>query len=162
MTIINIDKTNFSKVQHIYQQGILSGAATFETEVPDWHYWDINHLPYGRIIAKNKTHFLGWAALSAVSKRKVYAGVAEVSVYVDAQFRGQNVGDFLLKKLIEISEKNNIWTLQSGIMRANTPSLKLHKNNDFRIIGYKEKIGQLNGIWLDNIILERRSHTVGL
>lgn len=161
MKIITINKTNFSEVQSIYQDGIATGVATFETVVPDWDYWNNNHLFIGRILAIKDDQYLGWASLSATSKRKDYFGVAEVSVYVSKHFRGQKIGDFLLKKLIEISEQHNIWTLQAGIMRANTASLKLHTNNQFRVIGYKEKIGQLNGIWLDNVILERRSKTVG-
>jgi phosphinothricin acetyltransferase len=162
MQIITINKANFSEVQSIYQQGIATGVATFEIVVPDWEYWNNNHLPIGRILAIKDDQFLGWASLSAVSKRKVYSGVAEVSVYVSKHFRGQKVGDFLLKKLIKISEQNNIWTLQAGIMRANTASLKLHTNNQFRVIGYKENIGQLHGLWMDNIMLERRSKTVGI
>lgn len=161
MKIITINKANFSEVQSIYQDCIATEVATFETVVPDWEYWNNNHLPIGRILAIKDDQFLGWAALSAVSKRKVYSGVAEVSIYVSKHFRGQKIGDFLLKKLIKISEQHNIWTLQAGIMRANKASLRLHTNNGFRIVGYKEKIGQLNGIWLDNVILERRSKTVG-
>ena len=162
MQIITINKANFSEVQSIYQQGISTGVATFETVLPDWEYWNNDHLPIGRILAIKDDQFLGWASLSAVSKRKVYSGVAEVSVYVSKHFRGQKVGDFLLKKLIKISEQNNIWTLQAGIMRANIASLKLHTNNQFRVIGYKENIGQLHGLWMDNIMLERRSKKVGI
>ena len=156
-----INKANFKEVQRIYQEGLDTGIATFETTVPNWEYWNDNHQTFGRIIAKNDTNYLGWAALSPASKRQVYSGVAEVSVYVSEEFRGQGIGKFLLDNLIKISEKNNIWTLQAGIMRANKSSIKMHQNCGFRIVGYKEKIGQLNTIWLDNIILERRSQITG-
>lgn len=161
MKTISINQTNFPEVQRIYKEGIDTGVATFETQVPDWDYWDANHLPFARILAIKDNMYLGWAALSATSKRKVYSGVAEVSVYVSSACRGQNIGDFLMKELIKISEQNNIWSLQSSIMRANPASLKLHTNNGFRVIGFKEKIGQLHGVWLDNILLERRSNVTG-
>jgi phosphinothricin acetyltransferase len=162
MKIVSINRSNFPEVQRIYKEGIDTGVATFETKIPNWTHWDANHLSFGRILLIDGNQFLGWAALSVVSKREVYSGVAEVSVYVSKNYRGQNIGDYLLKALIKVSQNNTIWTLQAAIMRANEASIKLHTNNGFRIVGYKEKIGKLKGIWLDNIILERRSNIIGI
>ena len=162
MNIIPINKDNYCYVQDIYKQGIETGIATFETNIPDWNTWNNSHLSFSRILIEENNNYLGWAALSATSKRAVYKGVAEVSVYVSKQFRGKGIGNKLLQKLIELSEANNIWTLQSGIMRANKGSIKIHLKCGFRIIGYREKIGKLNNKWLDNVILERRSKKTGL
>lgn len=162
MEFIGINKTNYAHVQTIYKEGINTALATFETEVPDWDKWQAAHLTFGRLLAREKNAYLGWAALSATSIRPVYRGVAEVSVYVAKDHRGQGIGKRLLEQLITISENNEIWTLQAGIMRANKSSLNLHLGCGFRIVGYREKIGQLNNKWLDNIILERRSKTIGV
>ena len=162
MEIISISEENYVEVARIYKEGLQTGLATFETEVPHWEKWDVGHLSFGRILAVYEQNFLGWAALSPVSSRCVYGGVAEVSVYVSAAAREKGVGEFLLKNLIEISEENNIWTLQSGIFRDNIASHKLHLKCGFREIGYREKIGQLNGVWKDNVLLERRSKLVGV
>ncbi|MDN3725452.1 N-acetyltransferase family protein [Aequorivita sp. SDUM287046] len=162
MNLINISEENYPEVSRIYEEGLQTGTATFETVIPNWEKWDAGHLPFGRIMAmENKTH-LGWAALSPVSSRCVYGGVAEVSVYVSDGARGKGVGEFLLKNLIAMSEANNIWTLQSGIFRDNLASHKLHLKCGFREIGYKEKVGQLHGVWKDNVLLERRSKIVGI
>ncbi len=161
MVIEKITATNFDAVAKIYAEGLATGLATFETKVPSWEHWDSSHLPYGRIAATQDS-MLGWAALSPVSSRCVYGGVAEVSVYVAAAARGKGVGKFLLDQLISISEANGIWTLQSGIMQANTASLKLHEKCGFRTIGYREKVAQLHGQWLDNVLMERRSKIIGI
>ncbi len=162
MNLINISAENYPEVARIYGEGLQTGTATFETTIPNWEKWDAGHLSFGRILAVDENKYLGWAALSPVSSRCVYGGVAEVSVYISENARGKGVGEFLLKKLIEISEENNIWTLQSGIFRENTASHRLHSKCGFREIGYKEKVGQLNGIWKDNVLLERRSKIVGI
>ena len=162
MKLIEISEENYSEVARIYGEGLQTGTATFETTIPSWEKWNDGHLPFGRILAVEKDRYLGWASLSPVSSRCVYGGVAEVSVYVSDSARGKGVGEFLLKKLIEISEENNIWTLQSGIFRDNIASHKLHIKCGFREIGFKEKVGQLRGIWKDNVLLERRSKIVGL
>lgn len=162
MKFIPIDKNNYCYVQDIYKEGINTQTATFETTIPDWDTWDNAHLKFSRILITKNTMFLGWAALTPVSKRHVYRGVAEVSVYVSKHHRGKGIGKLLMQKLIETSETNSIWTLQAGIMRANKSSIKLHLNCGFRIIGYRERIGKLNNEWLDNIILERRSKLVGI
>jgi L-amino acid N-acyltransferase YncA len=160
---INIDimlPEHWPKVSKIYKEGILTGMATFEKEIPSWEDWDSNHLKVCRIIASVNGDIVGWAALSPVSSRCVYGGVGEVSVYVGQEFRGNRIGEKLLIKLISESEKNGLWTIQSGIFPENITSIKLHEKVGFRRIGYREKIGELNGIWKDNILLERRSKLV--
>lgn len=154
-----INKGNFQEVMEIYQDGINTGIATFETTLPEWESWDKTHLPYGRI-ALYENKITAWGALSPVSSRCVYGGVAELSVYVSKQFRRKGHGQRVLNKLIEISEANNIWTLQASIFRENKASCALHINCGFREIGYREKIGCLNGVWHDNILFERRSSRI--
>ena len=154
--------THWEAVRSIYQQGIDTGNATFQTSAPDWNEWNNGHLQTCRIIALNNDSVLGWAALTPVSGRCVYAGVAEVSVYVAEGSRGKNIGNMLLKELISESEKNNIWTLQAGIFPENIGSIRLHEANDFRIVGFREKIGKMNGKWRDTILLERRSNVAGV
>ena len=162
MKLIEISEENYPEVARIYGEGLQTGTATFETTIPSWEKWDAGHLSFSRILAVEKGNYLGWASLSPVSSRCVYGGVAEVSVYVSDSARGKGVGEFLLKKLIEISEENNIWTLQSGIFRDNIASHKLHIKCGFREVGYKEKVGQLHSVWKDNVLLERRSKVVGI
>ncbi|MDP5082492.1 MAG: GNAT family N-acetyltransferase [Winogradskyella sp.] len=162
MEFVTISEDNYKYVAKIYEEGIKTGVATFETSVPPWKAWDASHFPFSRIALLNKNQMLGWAALSPVSIRKVYCGVAEVTVYVTKNERAKGFGTRLLNALIAQSEKNNIWTLQSSIMELNQASLKMHLSSGFREIGYREKIGNLNGKWLNNIILERRSQRIGL
>jgi L-amino acid N-acyltransferase YncA len=149
-------------VRAIYLDGIATGQATFETEAPSWEKWDAGHLPSPRLVARESDDVLGWAALSPVSERCVYAGVAEISVYVSATHRGRGVGGKLLTSLIEESEKNGIWTLQAGIFQENTASLALHRSCGFREVGRRERIGKMNGVWRDTVLLERRSNLVGV
>jgi phosphinothricin acetyltransferase len=146
----------------IYEQGIATGNATFETSVPEWESWDAKHLPNCRLVARHGTDVLGWAALTHVSSRPAYRGVAEVSVYVAGSARGQRIGSTLLSALVEASEAAGIWTLQAGILSENTVSLRLHENHGFRRVGIREKIGCLNGQWRDVVLLERRSNKVGI
>ncbi len=149
-------------VADIYKQGIETGMATFETSVPEWGQWNENHIESCRLIAKLDGKIVGWAALSAVSSRCVYGGVAEVSVYVSNDARGKKIGAYLLKTLIDQSEEQGYWTLQSGIFPENLASIKLHEKQGFRKIGYRERIGQLDGDWKDNILMEKRSNKKGL
>lgn len=153
---------DWQPVKAIYEGGIATGMATFEQNAPDWAHWDAAHLPFGRFVVTIDDDIAGWAALSPVSNRCVYGGVAEVSVYVSERYRGQGVGKQLLKKLIADSEHNGIWTLQAGIFTENKASVRLHESVGFRLIGYREKIGKLRGQWKDNFMLERRSEKVGL
>ena len=149
-------------VADIYRQGIESGNATFQMEIPTWEDWNSAHLKSCRIVACIDNEIIGWAALTPVSVRSVYAGVAEVSVYVSNRFKGHKVGTRLFENLISESEKAGIWTLQASIFSENTASLKLHENYGFRKIGFREKIGKMNGVWRDTILLERRSRVIGL
>ena len=149
-------------VKRIYEEGIQTGHATFETTALEWDAWDNAHLKICRFVAVDGGEVLGWAALTAVSGRCVYAGVAEVSVYMSAVARGKGIGKLLLQKLIEESEENNLWTLQSGIFPENTVSRKMHEHCGFRLIGKRERIGKMNGSWRDTLLLERRSNKVGL
>jgi len=149
-------------VAAVYLEGIASGHATFETSAPSFSEWDQAHLPFARIVARRAGLVVGWAALSPVSRRHVYAGVAEVSVYVSASSRGAGVGRRLLTALINESEQNGIWTLQAGIFPENIGSLALHRSCGFREVGRRERIGKLRNIWRDTIMLERRSNSVGV
>ncbi|SFK61295.1 phosphinothricin acetyltransferase [Halobacillus dabanensis] len=152
---------DWEEVRKIYCEGIATGNATFQKEVPSWGEWDNSHTPECRIVARSKGEILGWAALSPVSNRCVYAGVAEVSVYVSQISEGKGIGSFLLKSLIEKSEDNGFWTLQSGIFPENVSSLKIHYKNGFREVGRRERIGEMDGMWRDTILLERRSKAIG-
>jgi L-amino acid N-acyltransferase YncA len=149
-------------VKKIYEEGIATGNATFQTAAPGWEEWDTTHVKNARLVAVENKEVLGWAALTAVSGRCVYAGVAEVSVYVTAAARGKGVGKKLLQTLVEESEKNNFWTLQAGIFPENNSSIKIHDDCGFRMIGRREKIGKMNGIWRDTLLLERRSTITGI
>ncbi len=150
-------------VRDIYLQGIAGGNATFETHAPEWETWDKAHLSTCRLVARQSDGIIsGWAALSPVSSRCVYAGVAEVSVYVATRTQHQGIGKALLKTLIAASEENGIWTLQAGIMANNQASIQLHAACGFRLVGRRERIGQLAGVWRDTVLMERRSNTVGV
>jgi phosphinothricin acetyltransferase len=149
-------------VRAIYLEGVATGQATFETEAPDWERWDDGHLPQCRIVARSGDGILGWAALSPVSKREAYAGVAEVSVYVAASARGSGVGGALMRALIESSERQGVWTLQSSIFPENHASVALHLKHGFREVGRRERIARRHGVWRDTIVLERRSRAVGV
>jgi len=148
-------------VRSIYLDGIDTGEATFETTAPTWTQWDATHLPAPRLIAAAEDLVIGWAALSQISERAVYAGVAEVSVYVANAWRGRGVGRALLEKLVEESENHGIWTLQASVFPENVASRGIHKSCGFREVGTRERIGKRDGIWRDTILLERRSQSVG-
>ncbi len=153
---------DWEAVRAIYEEGIASGLATFETGAPAWENWNLNHLPVCRLAARSGDRLAGWAALSPVSRRKVYAGVAEVSIYIAGWAHGQGLGRALLKELIAESERAGIWTLQATIFAINTASLRLHRSCGFREVGRRERIAQRDGIWLDTVVLERRSAVVGV
>jgi L-amino acid N-acyltransferase YncA len=158
LKIREMTSQDWQSVSVIYAEGIATRNATFETEVPTWEIWDTGHLTVGRFVAVKDGEISGWTALSGYSSRQVYRGVAQVSVYIAEQARGQGIGKFLLKFLVEESERAGFWTLQSGIFPENTASLALHAKCGFRQVGYRERIGQLDSIWRDVILLERRSH----
>ena len=163
ITIRPLEPEDWPAVREIYAQGIATGEATLETSPPEWETWDQSHVAKHRFVATSDGgEIAGWAALTPVSGRCVYAGVAEVSVYIGIVFRGQQVGDALLKYLILESEKDAYWTLQAGIFPENIPSIGLHIKNGFRVIGYRENIGKMNGVWRSVNLLERRSKVVGV
>jgi L-amino acid N-acyltransferase YncA len=153
---------HFPRVSSIFGQGISTGNATFETSAPSWEQWNESHLLHSRLVAIDQEEVVGWAALSPVSKRQVYIGVAEVSVYVSLTHSGRGIGRTLLRSLISESENNGIWTLNAGIFPENTVSIHLHESLGFRRIGYRERIGKLNGIWRDTLQFERRSSISGI
>jgi phosphinothricin acetyltransferase len=144
----------------IYLEGIATGHATFETQAPSWQEWDEAHLQCGRLVARAGGRIVGWAALSPVSRRQVYSGVAEVSVYVGSQSRGQGIGRALLEQLIRDSEEHAVWTLQAAVFPDNEATVSLHKRCGFREVGRRERIGKLNGEWRDTLLLERRSPAI--
>jgi len=152
---------DWDAVRAIYIEGISTGNSTFEQSAPDWETWDQGHLPSCRLVARAGSEVLGWTALSPVSRRQVYAGVAEFSIYVAERARGRRVGAALLKALIELSEREGIWTLQSGIFPENTASLDLCRRFGFRIVGTRERVGCMHGRWRDVVLLERRSDVAG-
>lgn len=153
---------DWPQVQAIYQEGIATGHATFEQSAPDWDMWDHKHLPVCRLVARRDGNVLGWAALTPYSARAVYAGVAEESIYVADAVRGQGIGHLLLDALVNASEAAGFWTLQAGIFPENQSSIRLHERCGFRIVGRRQAIGKMNGVWRDVLLLERRSRTVGL
>ena len=155
-------EADWESVRTIYEEGIATGNATFETRVPGWDEWDSRHLRTCRLVARREGEVIAWAALSSVSDRCVYAGVAEVSVYVAASARGRGVGKALLRALVEASEDEGIWTLQAGIFPENEASINLHKVSGFREVGCRERLGQVNGVWRDVVLMERRSEVVGV
>ncbi|HKU73687.1 MAG TPA: GNAT family N-acetyltransferase [Pyrinomonadaceae bacterium] len=148
--------SDWEQVRSIYLEGVRSGNSTFETDAPSWKNWNEGHLPFARLVMREEENVLGWAALSPVSKRDVYRGVAEVTVYVTESARGKGIGRALLEALIAESEKNGIWTLQASIFPENTASVELHLRCGFREVGRRERIAMLNGVWRDTILFERR------
>ena len=152
---------HWEQVCAIYLEGIATGLATFETDAPSWERWNAGHLACCRLLAQEGGTVKGWAALSPVSARRVYDGVAEVSVYVGQRFRGEGVGRVLLEALIDASERNGVWMLQAGIFAENEASVALHGKCGFRTVGRRERIARLNGRWRDTILMERRSTIVG-
>jgi L-amino acid N-acyltransferase YncA len=160
--IVPMTEQHWTAVSEIFAQGIATGNATFETSVPSWPEWDARQLAGCRLVAVRGERIIGWAALSGVSTRHVYHGVTEVSVYIAENARGQGIGMALLDKLIEESERNGIWTLQAGILAENVASIRLHEKAGFRVVGRRERIGCMNGIWRDTILMERRSKVAGV
>ena len=162
LIIEKMNPEDWEAVRSIYQEGLATENATFEMNAPEWEDWDKSHLRYCRLVAKRKDQIVGWAALSPVSSRSVYRGVAEISIYIAATARGLGIGKALLHTLIEEAERTGIWTLQAGIFPENAASIALHKACGFREVGVRERIGQMKGVWRDVILMERRSKVVGI
>ena len=153
---------DWDAVRAIYEDGIRTGDSTFDTEAPvAWDTWDAEHLAHCRLVARIDDRVVGWAALTSVSDRCAYGGVAEASVYVAESARGRGVGSKLLGALIIDSEREDIWTLQAGIFPENEASVGLFERKGFRIVGNRERLGELNGVWRDVLLLERRSRVAG-
>lgn len=157
MHIQPLTSEHYGEVAQIYADGQATGIATFETTVPTWEAFDAKFLTKGRLVGLDTDRVVAWCALTAVSKRSVYQGVAETTLYVAKDCRSKGYGRLLLDYLVEDSERNGFWTLQARIFPQNTASIKLHEKCGFRIVGVREKIGQRNGIWYDNVEMERRS-----
>jgi L-amino acid N-acyltransferase YncA len=154
--------SDWPAVRTIYEAGIATGNATFQTEAPSWDAWDAAHLASCRLVARDVTGAaVGWAALSPVSTRPVYAGVVEVSVYVAPNARGKGVGRRLLEALVAAAERDGRWTLQAGIFPENEASVALHARCGFGVVGRRERLGCLHGVWRDVLLMERRSIVVG-
>ncbi len=157
-----MEANDWDDVRAIYREGIATGNATFEKSAPEWEKWDKEHLRVCRLVARAGREVLGWAALTPVSGRCVYAGVAEVSVYVAERARGRGIGFALLSALVSASEREGLWTLQAGIFPENAASIELHKRAGFRILGTRERLGCLDGRWRDVVLMERRSAIAGV
>lgn len=153
--------SDWPAVARIYEEGIETGNATFETRVPEWDEWDDGHLEVCRLVVEERGVILGWAALSPVSRRHVYSGVAEHSIYIAADARGRGVGSGLLGSLVADSEEAGFWTLQTAIFPENETSIGLHERHGFRVIGTREHLGRHHGRWRDVVLMERRSARVG-
>ncbi|MGD2122813.1 MAG: GNAT family N-acetyltransferase [Gemmatimonadota bacterium] len=153
---------DWPRVREIYEEGIATGDATFETEAPSWEEWDAKHIGSCRIVAEVDGLVQGWAALWPASDRCVYGGVAEVSVYVGSQAQGRGLGTVLLRSLVEESERAGYWTLQAGIFPENRSSVRIHEKCGFRILGTRERLGKMGGSWRDVLLMERRSAAVGI
>jgi phosphinothricin acetyltransferase len=161
MAIETLRREHWDDVARIYAEGIATGDATFETEVPSWEAWDAAHLERHRFVAVEGGRVVGWVAVSPVSSRCVYSGVVENSVYVAAEARRRGIGRTLLDAVVASTEADGVWTIQTGVFPENEASVRLHERAGFRVVGRRERIGQLNGVWRDVLFLERRSAAIG-
>ena len=162
MEIVKLLPEHWDEVRQIYEQGIMTGNATFETAAPSWEEWDKKHLDICRFVAIEDGKVAGWIALIPTSTRKVYLGIMEVSIYIHEDHRGKGVGKKLFDVLIPESEKNGIWSLLSVLFPENTASIKLHEKVGFKVIGIREKMGKMGDVWRDNVMMERRSKVAGV
>ena len=160
--IREISDIDAREVLQIFEMGIETGNATFEKVAPTWNDWKANHHIHSRFAAEADHKIVGWVALSAVSKREAYKGVAEISIYLHNDYKGRGIGSAMMEKVIESSEQNGIWTLLAVVFPENIASVNLHKKHGFRVIGTRDKISKINGIWRDTLMLERRSRKTGL
>jgi len=158
----DLNSEDWPDVRRVYEEGIQTGHATFETSVPSWEEWNRKHVQACRLVAEDGGRVVGWAALWPASDRCVYGGVAEVSVYVTTLAQGRGIGTLLLRELVTRSETEGFWTLQAGIFPENVSSLRIHEKCGFRIVGTRERLGKMGSVWRDVLFLERRSPTVGM
>jgi L-amino acid N-acyltransferase YncA len=161
MVIEPLGAGDWPAVRAIYEAGIATGNATFDTTAPDWPAWDAGHLSDHRLVARQDGRVLGWTALAPVSDRCAYVGVAEDSIYVAPDAQGHGIGRALLSAVVASAERGGIWTVQTGIFPENQPSVRLHQACGFRVVGVRERLGQLHGRWRDVLLLERRSPAIG-
>ncbi len=162
IVITAMSEEHWDDVARIYGEGIATKNATFQTEIPTWESWDNGHSKACRLVALWENQVAGWVALSPISSRCVYAGVAEVSIYIGSDYRGKGIGDMLMQKLIEVSEENGFWTLQAGIFPENEASIHLHHKYGFATLGTRKALGKMDDTWRDVALLERRSTVVGI
>lgn len=163
LNIKDMQKDHWDEVAKIYKEGIDTGNATFQTDVPSWEEWDNSHIKQCRLVVLSEDKVVGWAALSPVSSRCVYSGVAEVSIYVSLSYQNKRFGTILLNELILRSEMCGFWTLQASVFDQNLKSVALHKKCGFRVVGTREKLGKTSsGGWRNVILLEKRSRKVGV
>lgn len=155
-TIANMTVTDWPEVQSIYAEGIDGRQATFETKVPEWNYWDASHHRFGRLVARRKGKVVGWAALSPISPRACYRGVAELSVYVTSSDQQQGIGSALLSAVIDHADQHGVWTVQGSLFPENIGSIRLLMKFGFREVGTRKRIARLDGEWRDTILFERR------
>jgi len=160
-TIRALQADDWVRVREIYEEGIATGHATFETVAPTWEDWDAKHIRSCRLVIEVRDRVLGWAALWPASDRCVYGGVAEVSVYIGSEAGGKGLGTRILQELVTASEKEGYWTLQAGIFPENESSVHIHQKCGFRVIGHRERLGKMDDSWRDVLLMERRSSTVG-
>ncbi|MBH1960314.1 MAG: N-acetyltransferase [Flavobacteriia bacterium] len=161
--IRNMQAGDSARVIEIFEEGIAGGNATFDLNAPSWEAWDSKFFNHCRLVLENENEeILGWAALQPVSSRDCFKGVAEVSIYLGNPAQGKGLGSMLLQKLILASEEHGFWMLQAAIFPENRPSIIIHEKFGFRRVGNREKLGQMNGVWRDVVLLERRSKSVGI
>jgi len=159
--IDSLRDSDWERVRTIYLEGLDTGQASFETDAPSWEAWDAAHHAHSRLAARGEGRVVGWAALTPMSKRRCYAGVAEVSIYVAVAERGRGIGRRLLAELVASSERHGIWTLFGSTFPENVASLRAQAACGFRVMGRRERIAQHHGVWRDTVITERRSRVVG-
>ena len=160
--IREMEPNDWEQVREIYLEGLATGQASFETDAPGWEEWNQSHHKHSRVVVSLEGRVIAWAALAPVSSRECYAGVAEASLYVTHSYRGKGVGKKLLQALIEASERNGIWSLYGATFPENIDSIRMQMACGFRVVGRRERIAQLHGVWRDTLITERRSKVVGV
>jgi L-amino acid N-acyltransferase YncA len=162
LVIDDLRPDDWDEVRRIFLDGLATGDASFEVEAPSWEMWDQRHHRHSRLAARGNGRVVGWAALAPVSPRACYAGVAEVSLYVAADWRGKSVGKRLLEALVASSERHGIWTLQGAAFPENVASLRIQQACGFRVVGRRERVAQRDRVWRDTVLTERRSRIVGI
>lgn len=154
--------SDWERVREIYLEGLATGQASFETEAPSWEQWDAAHSRHSRLVARDSDRVVAWGALAPMSRRRCYAGVAELSLYVSTAYSGRGIGKRLLSELVASSERCGVWALYGSTFPENEASIKMQLSCGFRVVGRRERIAQHHGVWRDTVITERRSRAVGV